>query len=186
MDLPLVAYNAEYSTQTPFALDTICALAEEGTLVGLKDSSDFMAFRRAVVALRDRPVFRFLTGHAFLADAAVMMGAHGCVPTWGNVIPATFAQVYERARAGDWIAASALQSDAVRAADLLDAWGPDSVFGTFLGAAKTALYLLGILGSPTSGAPYSEATPEQTERVRKAMSELAVLASQPTGLRHAG
>jgi 4-hydroxy-tetrahydrodipicolinate synthase len=186
VDLPLIAYNAEYSTQTPLHVETVRALAEEQTLVGLKDSADFGEFRKLVIALRDQPSFGLLTGHAFLADAAVLMGAHGCVPTYGNLLPATYAKLYECARNGDWQQASSLQNEAVQAARLLDAWGDDSIFGAFLGSSKTLLHIQGIISSPVSGAPYARATQSQTDRIRAVLNDLPVLKAQYEEYRRAG
>ena len=70
IDLPLVAYDASYATQTPMEIATVVELAEEGTLVGIKDSADFSDFPHLIAQLRHLPEFSVLTGHTCLADAA--------------------------------------------------------------------------------------------------------------------
>src|SRR5580658_9255757 len=39
VDIPMLAYDASYATQTPMEISTVVELAEEGTLVGIKDSA---------------------------------------------------------------------------------------------------------------------------------------------------
>jgi 4-hydroxy-tetrahydrodipicolinate synthase len=176
VDLPLIAYNAFYATQTPFEVDTIGRLAAEGTLAGIKDSADVPEFRRLLVELRHLPEFRIVTGHAYLADAAFLMGAVGCVPTLGNLIPATYAAIRSAATRGDWDVARQCQDQAVILDRIVRSWQPRaSVFGNFFGAAKTVLHLLGIIESPNPGRPYLRPTAAQTSRVHQALVDLGIL-----------
>jgi 4-hydroxy-tetrahydrodipicolinate synthase len=162
IDLPLVAYNALYATQTPFEIDTIVGLAEERTLAGIKDSADFPEFRRLIVELRHLPEFKIVTGHTYLADAAFMMGAAGCVPVLANLIPATYANIRRAAELGDWESARKFQDEAVVLDRIVRHWEPRvSVFGNFFGAAKTVLRLLGVIDCANPGHPYPLPTVEQ-------------------------
>lgn len=179
VDLPLVAYNAVYATQTPFDIDTVVRLAEEGTLAGLKDSADFPEFRRLLVELHHLPEFKIVTGHTYLADVAFMMGAVGCVPTLGNLIPATYANIRSAAERGDWVLARKYQDEAVVLDRIVRCWEPRaSVFGNFFGAAKTILRLLGIINCSNPGHPYSWATAEQEDRVRAELLQLGMLSKE--------
>jgi 4-hydroxy-tetrahydrodipicolinate synthase len=176
VDLPLVAYNALYATQTPFETDTVVRLAEEGTLAGIKDSADFPEFRRLLVELRNLPEFKIVTGHTYLADAAFMMGAVGCVPVLGNLIPATYARIRRAADEGDWAAARRLQDEAVILDRIVRRWEPRvSVFGNFFGAAKTVLRLLGVIDCANPGNPYPWPTAEQENHVRAELQRLGIL-----------
>jgi 4-hydroxy-tetrahydrodipicolinate synthase len=176
VDLPLVAYNALYATQTPFETDTVVRLAEEGTLAGIKDSADFPEFRRLLVELQHLPEFRIVTGHTYLADAAFMMGAVGCVPVLGNLIPATYANIRRAADEGDWAAARRYQDEAVILDRIVRRWEPRvSIFGNFFGAAKTVLRLLGVIDCANPGHPYPWPTAEQEDRVRAELLRLGLL-----------
>ncbi|MEW5977441.1 MAG: dihydrodipicolinate synthase family protein [Acidobacteriota bacterium] len=176
VDLPLVAYNAFYATQTPFAIETVAQLAEEGTLAGIKDSADVPEFRRLLVDLRRLPDFSIFTGHTYLADAAFMMGAAGCVPTLGNLIPETYAGIRSAAERGDWASARSLQDEAVAVGRIVSSWEPQvSIFGNFLGAAKTFLQILGVIECANPGRPYPLPTSEQQARVRATMKQLGIL-----------
>ena len=179
VDLPLVAYNAEYATQTPFAFETVRALAEDGTLAGIKDSADVPAFRRLLVELADLTNFRILTGHTMLLDAAMLMGAKGCVATMANLLPSTYVAVYDAALAGDWASARSHQDAAVPLTHVVDAWGAGSVVGNFVGAVKIALCQMGIIDSPTPGRPYPNATPAQVERIRAAATAVGLREAAP-------
>ncbi len=52
VDIPMLAYDASYATQTPMEIATVVELAEEGTLVGIKDSADFSDFPHLLAQLR--------------------------------------------------------------------------------------------------------------------------------------
>jgi 4-hydroxy-tetrahydrodipicolinate synthase len=179
VDLPLVAYNASYATQTPFAVETIFRLAEEGTLAGIKDSADVPEFRRLLVELRHVSNFRIVTGHTYLADAAFMMGADGCVPVLGNLVPATYANIRKAAARKDWVSARAFQDEAVVLDRIIRTWNPGgSVFGNFFGAAKTVLQMLGVIECTNPGRPYPRPTAQQEARVRAALASLGMLSQK--------
>jgi 4-hydroxy-tetrahydrodipicolinate synthase len=181
VDLPLVAYNAFYATQTPFGLETIVRLGEEGTLAGIKDSADVPEFRRLLVELNHVPHFRIVTGHTYLADAAFMMGADGCVPVLGNLIPATYSSIRSAAERGDWASARAFQDEAVILDRIVRSWEPRvSVFGNFFGAAKTVLQILGIIECANPGRPYPCPTAEQKARVIAMLVSLGMLKNDST------
>ena len=181
VDLSLVAYNAVYATQTPFAVETIVQLAEEGTLAGLKDSAGVQEFRRLLVELRHLPKFRVVTGHSYLADIALMMGANGCVPVLGNLIPSIYSNIRDAAERGDWAAARAFQEEAVVLDRVVSSWDPQgSVFGNFFGAAKTVLQILGVVACANPGRPYPLPTVEQQARVRAALVSLGMAKKDAT------
>ena len=78
------------------------------------------------VELRHLPEFKIATGHTYLADAAFMMGAVGCVPVLGNLIPATYAKIRRAADEGDWMAARKFQDEAVVLDRIVRRWEPRS------------------------------------------------------------
>jgi len=178
IDLPLVAYNAFYATQTRFEIETVVQMAEEGTLVAIKDSADVAEFRHLLVELRHLPEFSVLTGHTCLVDAALMMGAAGGVPTLGNLIPATYAKIRAAAERGDWVSARKDQDEAVLLHNIERCWEPVSICGKLFGSAKTILRLLGVIDCSNPGRPYPCPTPEQEDRVRAELERLGMLKPQ--------
>jgi len=180
VDIPMLAYDASYATQTPMEIATVVELAEEGTLVGIKDSADFADFPHLLAQLRHLPEFSVLTGHTCLADAAFYLGAAGCVPTLGNVIPSTFARIKAAAEQGDWAAARAAQDEAVSLHNIQRTWQPSSIsiVAKSLGLLKTVLKLLGVIDCSNPGLPYPSPTPEQEEQVRIELQRLGLLAQE--------
>ena len=181
VDIPMLAYDASYATQTPMEIPTVVELAEEGTLVGIKDSADFADFPHLLAQLRHLPEFGVLTGHTCLADAAFYMGAAGCVPTLGNVIPSTYARIRGAAEKGDWAAAKAAQIEAVALHNIQRCWQPGSIsiVAKSLGLLKTVLKALGVIECSNPGLPYPLPTPEQEERVKTELQQLGLLKLEP-------
>jgi 4-hydroxy-tetrahydrodipicolinate synthase len=177
VDLPLVAYDASYATQTPMEIGTVVELAEEGTLVGIKDSADFADFPHLLAQLRHLPDFGVLTGHTCLADAAFYIGAAGCVPTLGNVMPSIYAKIRSAAKQGDWAAARSSQDEAVSLHNVMRCWEPTSIsiVAKSLGLLKTALKILGVIECSNPGLPYPSPSPHQEERVRVELQRLGLL-----------
>ena len=190
VDLPMLAYDASYATQTPMEIETVVQLAEEGTLVGIKDSADFSDFPHLLAQLRHLPEFSVLTGHTCLADAAFLLGASGCVPTLGNLIPSTYAGIRAAANRADWASATKLQREAVSLHNIQRCWQPTSIsiVAKSLGLCKTVLKLLGVIDCSNPGYPYPCPTPEQEDRVRAGLESLGILKgesalSSPNGKR---
>jgi 4-hydroxy-tetrahydrodipicolinate synthase len=174
--LPVVAYNAFYATQTPLPLATIRTLAEEGTLAGLKDSADFGDFRQLVVALSDLKDFPIVTGTQFLADCALLMGARGCIPPLGNVVPQWFVDVYDSARRGDWAHASDVQNRIAAFNAVVRNWAPGaSVFGAFFGMAMVALNLLDVLEDVVVADPYPAPTASQRAAALESLRDFGLI-----------
>lgn len=180
VDIPMLAYDASYATQTPMEIATVVDLAEEGTLVGIKDSADFADFPHLLTQLRHLPDFSVLTGHTCLADAAYYIGAVGCVPTLGNVLPATYARIQAAAKQGNWEAAHEAQVEAVSLHNVMRCWRPAgiSIVAKSLGLLKTALKQLGVIDCSNPGLPYPSPTPEQEERVRVELQRLGLLSQE--------
>jgi 4-hydroxy-tetrahydrodipicolinate synthase len=177
VDLPMFAYDASYATQTPMEISTVVELAEDGTLVGIKDSADFADFPHLLAQLRHLPEFSVLTGHTCLADAAFFIGAAGCVPTLGNLIPSTYAKIRADAKRGDLAAARKSQDEAVSLHNVQRCWEPASIsiVAKSLGLCKTVLKVLGVIECSNPGHPYPSPTPEQEDRVRVELQRLGLL-----------
>lgn len=109
VDLPLFAYDIPVAVHSKLSTALVRELAEDGTLVGLKDSSgDEGGLRRLVVELGGRegraqgpvPHFSVLTGSELTVDAALLAGADGVVPGLGNVDPAGLRTAVRRRASG--------------------------------------------------------------------------------------
>ncbi|GAA0448083.1 dihydrodipicolinate synthase family protein [Streptomyces sp. NPDC046215] len=173
--LPLIAYDIPSAVHSKLDAATLLALAADGTLAGLKDSSgDGGALRRLLVALRARGLgdtFSVLTGSELTVDAALLAGAHGVVPGLGNVDPAGYVRLYEHARAGRWPEAAAEQDRLAALFALTEAGGGASPVGCF----KAALRLLGVIDCPATAPPQVPLPDEAVASVRGLLAEGGLL-----------
>ncbi|MFF7728718.1 dihydrodipicolinate synthase family protein [Streptomyces sp. NPDC008001] len=179
--LPLFAYDIPQSVHTKLGAGTLLALAADGTVAGLKDSSgDLGALRRLLEALRRRGLdrtFAVLTGSELAVDAALLSGAHGVVPGLGNVDPAGYVRLYEHARAGRWAEAAAEQDRLAALFALTEAGDPTdmSASASALGGFKAALHLLGVIDCPATAAPQRPLPTMAVETVRRHLTEAGLL-----------
>lgn len=99
--LPLVLYNMPQRSGVAFSVETIQALLDLETIIGIKDSSgDVSYFERVVAAASIRQDFAVLMGQELLIERALEMGAHGGVPGSANVFPALFVKLYKACQRG--------------------------------------------------------------------------------------
>ncbi|MDI3422225.1 dihydrodipicolinate synthase family protein [Streptomyces luteolus] len=164
VDLPLFAYDVPVSVHSKLSASLVRELAEDGTIIGLKDSSgDEGSLRRLVVELGGRhgradgpaPNFSILTGSELTVDAVLLAGVDGVVPGLGNVDPAGYVRLYDAVRGGDLDIAVKEQERLVELFGLVDA-GPESEMGrnsSAIGAFKHALRLLGVFSHGVTADP---------------------------------
>jgi 4-hydroxy-tetrahydrodipicolinate synthase len=164
VDLPLYLYNAQFATQTKIENATIRTLAEDGTLAGLKDSAgDWSAFRELVVDMQDMESFDIVTGNEHMMDAALLMGARGCIASVANLIPEVYVALYRAARGGDWAEAARQQNLATAIGMVVKIGDAEGTFVTrFFSGIKTGLRLRGVIETSASSAPFLPA-PARTE-----------------------
>ncbi|WP_431961157.1 dihydrodipicolinate synthase family protein [Actinacidiphila sp. bgisy160] len=158
--VPLFAYDIPSAVHTKLPAATVLALAEEGTLAGLKDSSGADGpMRRLLTELRHRgldPFFTLLTGSELAVDGALLAGAHGVVPGLGNVDPHGYVRLHAYAVAGRWREAAAEQDRLARLYAIVDAGADSMPMGpgsSALGAFKAALRLRGVIGCAATAPP---------------------------------
>ncbi|GGP37261.1 dihydrodipicolinate synthase family protein [Streptomyces abikoensis] len=179
--LPLIAYDIPQHVHSKLTAPVLLRLAEDGTLAGLKDSSgDLGAFRRLLVALRERGLdgtFAALTGSELAVDAALLAGAHGVVPGLGNVDPAGYVRLYDHARAGRWPEAAAEQDRLAALFALVDAGDTATMSGgaAALGGFKAALRALGVIDCAATAAPQRPLSDQAVAEVRRRLAEGGLL-----------
>jgi 4-hydroxy-tetrahydrodipicolinate synthase len=178
--VPVIAYDIPSTTHTTLPSIVTAELAEERTIVGIKDSSGDMINFRDMVQRTSHLEFSVFVGNEMLAETGLFLGAHGLVPSLGNVDPHGFVRLYEAAMAGDWHAASAEQTRLSQLKTIANI-GDQSRIGIFSGlmsGMKTALVQRGIISTATVSRPLSAITPEEAARVAIAV-EAAGLAPVP-------
>lgn len=174
VDVPVLAYDVPVRIHAKLAVDLLIALAKDGVIAGVKDSSgDDVAFRRLVNAnAREGSPLTVLSGHEVMLDGMFLMGADGGVPGLANVDPAGYVRLWDAAQAGDWTAAKAEQDRLTRLFEI--AFVPKGRSGDAggIGAFKAALALLGIIDSPTMPAPLQGLTQADTDAIAAILADV--------------
>lgn len=185
VDLPLYLYNAQFATQTKIENSTIRALVEDRTLAGLKDSSgDWSAFRELVVDLAGLEDFDIIAGNENMMDAALLMGADGCIPSTANIIPEVYVALYRAARAGDWAEAARQQNLATAISMVVKHGSSDGTFITrFFNGTKAALRLRGVIDASATSAPFLPAPPGTDDAVQRILDRFNVKQVMPSVVR---
>lgn len=143
--LPVLAYHIPSLTKVPIEVETLLALAEDGTLSGVKDSAgNFGYYQRVVDGTRALPGFAALQGSDAYLFAGMAYGGDGAISVVSQVIPKIMVALYDAARAGDWARARALHRRYQQVGPVI---GPG-----WIPAIKGALSALGICG-PFVAAP---------------------------------
>lgn len=173
VDVPVFAYDIPVRTHSKLPHEVTVRLAHEGILAGVKDSSaDDVAFRRLLLQTRGLDEFAVFTGHEAVADGALLGGAAGIVPGLGNVDPAGYVRLYNAAQSGDWAAAASEQDRLARLFEITGAATPGRVSpgAAGLGAFKTALQLMGVIGSNRMTEPMLALNDAEAQQVREVIS----------------
>ena len=165
--LPLLAYHIPGLTKAPVQPETLLTLAEEGTLVGMKDSGgDFGYYQRVVDGTRRLPHFAALQGSDAFLFAGLAYGGDGAISVMSQVAPKVMVGLYAAGAAGDWERARALHRRYQRIATAI---GPG-----WIPALKGALSAFGICGpnvaQPNLPLP-DERLAAQRERILAAQAE---------------
>jgi 4-hydroxy-tetrahydrodipicolinate synthase len=180
--LPLASYDVPSAVKVKLSAGTVRGLAEEGLVIGIKDSSgDLAGFRDLVIATEHLPDFRAFTGSEHYLDAAMLVGGHGGVLGLGSVIPDVYVAIYAAATEGDWARANRLQKQAIAALQMIHAGTSGGSFSaSAVGSIKVALREMGIVRTATVSAPLQPLSADEEERVRQVMRNAGI--QRPAGV----
>lgn len=173
--LPLMLYNIPSHAKNPIAFETVEALLEVPSIVGLKESSgDMLGFNRYIALLRNRPDFTLLMGPEELLAESVLMGGSGGVCGGANLVPSLYVELYEAALTGDLRLVHKLQQRVMRISETLYKVGdPPSGYLTGL---KCALSCLGLC-SDRLAEPYHALSEDRRRVVHQHLQDLEMLES---------
>jgi 4-hydroxy-tetrahydrodipicolinate synthase len=174
VELPVVGYDIPSAVGARLTPEVVAALAEQGLVVALKDSSGDLASFREI--LRRAPGLPVLTGSELLADAAVTLGAAGLVPGLGNVDPDGYLRLYRAARAGDLATARAEQDRLARLYAITTIPDQRRIGPTAaaLGAFKAAMALRGIIADPRTAPPLLPLSDTEVKSIAAVLDDLAL------------
>ncbi len=165
--VPVLVYNIPKYTHVMLQDATLRALADHERIVGYKDSSGdlkvFAGFRAAL------PRAVALVGSGSLLYPALEMGAAGGVLAVACFAPAVCARLYAAYRAGDLVAAGALQERLVPLnKEIVGGLGPAGI--------KAAMDVVGLPGGPVR-APLQDLDPRQRARVTELVAAAGLAAA---------
>ncbi|MCG8595232.1 MAG: 4-hydroxy-tetrahydrodipicolinate synthase [Kiloniellales bacterium] len=162
VDRPLALYNIPYRTGVNMSNETVLALAEIDTVVGIKDCCQDMW--QTFDLIRRRPAgFSVLTGEDALYYSALAHGADGAILASAHVETAGFAGVRDALAAGDW-------------GDALARWAAIADLTRLLFAEpspagiKHWLWRAGLIASPELRLPMTGASPALATRIDAVMA----------------
>jgi dihydrodipicolinate synthase/N-acetylneuraminate lyase len=94
--IPLFIYNLPQGGRATIELDTVDELSEVENIAGIKDSSqDEEPLKKLIQRFKNRDDFRVFVGTEVLMVKCLMSGAHGCIPSIGNVRPDLCVSLYK-------------------------------------------------------------------------------------------
>jgi 4-hydroxy-tetrahydrodipicolinate synthase len=177
VDIPLIAYDIPVCVHTKLARKTVVTLANEGTIIGLKDSSgDDGNFRYALLDLASNNDIFLMTGSEIVVDNALQMGAHGVVPGLANVDPAGYVRLWNAAKAGDWVAARKEQERLCRLFEIVwVASGRVSGGATGVGGFKTAMRSLGVIDTNVMARPRAPLNENEAQKIDEVLRSVGLL-----------
>ena len=174
---PLWVYNIPQTVKTAVAPATTAGLAEEGAVVGVKDSSlagEALAELNVRCAQRGVDLYRFL-GTVFRITTAQSLGTHGVIPGIANLLPAVAVKGWEAGVAGDQETARECDGVLLASGALQRVPQGGSVNSNNLASMKASLVILGVLDHDTMSRPMRELTAEEKEALPPILRELGLL-----------
>lgn len=119
VDLPIYVYHNPKTSAVTITPPFLRHLADAG-VAGIKDSGfSYIDFTHLVLAMEDRPTFRFIVGTEAIALPAWMAGAKGCISGLANAFPELLVELWDAYLAGDYTRAARLQMRVNRARQIL-------------------------------------------------------------------
>ena len=172
LPLPLVLYNMPAMTKIWFELETLQALTEIDSIIGIKDSSgDLEYFEKLTALKKTRPDWSVTIGTEVLLPKAIAMGADGAVAGGGQILPQLFSECYESLVAGDEAKTAELMPQIEAFQAIYDV---GKYASRHLKATKCCLSLLGICDDLPAH-PFHRFNPPERQKVAAVLDGMGVL-----------
>ena len=166
--IPILVYNIPQFTKIVMEPATLAALATEGAVKGIKDSSrDFEYFEGVCIATRGVAGFRVFTGSDTMLVASLAVGGSGTICGAGNIAPDWVVRIYDEFTRGDLDAARGSQ-------DRLFELVASVREGVFPLAIKAALHMRGIC-EPWSAPPVRKLDERVEARLHEKLARWGLL-----------
>lgn len=155
-ELPIMLYDIPGRTATPFAVETLIALADHPRILAVKDAKGDLWASSEVMAATD---LLWYSGADEQNLAHLAQGAHGVVSVVGHVAGRYYADMIAAVDAGDLVTARAIHHRLIPVTNALMSTSQGAIM------AKAALVELGVISHATVRLPYVEGPPEHLEIV---------------------
>lgn len=159
--LPIMLYDIPGRTATPFAVETLIALAEHPRILAVKDAKGDLWASTQVMAATD---LLWYSGADEQNLAHLAQGAHGVVSVVGHVAGRHYADMVAAVDAGDLARAREIHHRLIPVTNALMSTSQGAIM------AKAALVELGIIEHATVRLPYVEGTTDHLEILRAGLA----------------
>jgi len=177
IDLPLWVYNIPITVKTTVDPATVAQLAEEGTVVGIKDSSmqgELLAQLNVLCEQRQIELLKFI-GTIWRVTSTSDVGVDGSIPGIANVIPAILVKGWEAAEAGDKDGVREANAKLIVMSRLSRLSKTGGLHAGQYSGLKSALTLLGIIDHDTVTRPLKSLTEEEKQQVPGILKDLGLM-----------
>ena len=180
---PLWVYNIPSTVKVTVEPDTIAALAADGTVAGVKDSSGGgETFAQLVMLCRKRGLaLRRFVGSIWRATMTGF-GAHGIIPGIANLAPRSLSAAWEAGQRDDQETAGRCL-DQVLAATRVTRIQAGGSAGSGFSGLKCALKVMGIIEHDTVSAPFRGLDEAEKEKIPALLEETGLAAELVHGRR---
>ena len=164
---PVFLYQIPQMSKVALSAPSIVELAQEGTLIGIKDSSgDLEFYQRLSSNLSGTNVsFRCFTGIGALMDLSLLAGGHGLMCAIANLLPHLCKNIYQDATAGNWLGARATQQHILTFINAL-AMPERTTWAPVVAVYKWMLRELGVINSDRVCEPLQPLSTQEQELLR--------------------
>ena len=159
--LPIMLYDIPGRTATPFAVETLVALAEHPRILAVKDAKGDLWASTQVMAATD---LLWYSGADEQNLAHLAQGAHGVVSVVGHVAGRHYADMVAAVDAGDLARAREIHRRLIPVTNALMSTSQGAIM------AKAALVEFGIIEHATVRLPYVEGTTDHLEILRAGLA----------------
>lgn len=160
-ELPVMLYDIPGRTATPFAVETLIALAEHPRILAVKDAKGDLWAASQVMAATD---LLWFSGADEQNLAHLAQGAHGVVSVVGHVAGRHYADMIAAVDAGDLPRAREIHHRLIPVTNALMSTSQGAIM------AKAALVELGVIQHATVRLPYVEGPDEHREVLRAGLA----------------
>lgn len=168
-DIPIILYNLPSFVGYEIPVDVVAEAAGHENIIGIKDSSANLLYFQELI--RSTPEgFNVIQGYGVLFLPSLVIGGKATLSGEANLAAGLFTGIYEAYLRGDLEEARRLH---LRAAALAPVLG----YGTFPVSVKEAMNMMGLPGGYALP-PSSPLTPEEREKLRRALIEAGLLNEQ--------